>query len=112
MKNESESVLEKQMEIFKNLRNKRGGDRRHICKEDIRVLGENTSDYDNDYIAQPMGEVLQTFGEPGDSDSDEFVTPEDLRQPKKPQEEQRYMGSKNETQGIEEPQRPNFEHSN
>ena len=53
--------------------------------QDVRVLCENTSDYDQaaDDIAQPMGEVLQTFGEPEDSDSDdEFVMPEDLRKAK------------------------------
>lgn len=58
------------MEIFRNLKNKRGGSR--LGSNDVRVL-DNSSDHDMAAdIVQPMGEVIQSFcGD--DNDSNEEV---------------------------------------
>ena len=71
---ETKNVLDRQLEIFKNLKNKRSRGSR-LGSQDVRAL-DQTSDYNMaEDIVQPMGELLQTFG--NEDDDDEIILPND-----------------------------------
>ena len=71
LKEESGNIFDKQMEVFKNLRGRKQGQR--MEQTDMRVL-EMTSDFNMaEDIEQPMGEVPQLLD---DEDSgDDLVLP-------------------------------------